>query len=108
MATAVKRNPSEGLPAPDPQENTVKYTSTQIRAGYKDWTGRAVRVKCLKTSSWGVAPYKARQVQKDEIVTLTDRRTIDLLTRENLGVIVDEKGKPVEKQKKTAAENKSL
>ncbi len=108
MATAVKRNPSEGLPAPDPQENTVKYNSTQIKAGFKDWTGGAVRMKCLKTEAWSVAPYKTRMVQKDEIVALTDRRTIDLLTRENLGVIVDEKGKPVEKQKKTAAENKSI
>ena len=108
MTEKVKRNHSEGLPAPDPQENTVKYNSTQIRAGYKDWAGGKVLVKCLKTAPWSVAPYKTRQVQKDEIVTLTDRRVIDLLERENLGVVVDEQGRPIKKQKKAAAENKSL
>ncbi len=108
MTTAVKRNHSEGLPAPDPQENTVKYTSTQIRAGFKDWTGGKVFMKCLKTTPWSVAPHKTRMVQADEIVPLTNRRTIALLLDAKLGVLVDEKGKLLEKQKKTAAENKSL
>ncbi len=104
----VKRNHSEGLPEVNVKENTQEYTSKDIRQGYKDWRGSAVKMKCLKTASWSVAPYRTRKVKLDEVVVLTNRRTIDLIEREGLGVIVDDKGKPIAKQQKAASENKSV
>ena len=122
MVTNAKRNEKEGLPPPD-KDGIVRYSSALIPDGYKDWRGKSVKVRVLKTYeerkdnlgnivrhpiSWCVAPHKVRQVKKDEIITLTDKRVIDLVTRSGLGEIVSDDGVAVKKQKKTAAENKSL
>ena len=122
MATNAKRNEKDGLPPPD-KDGIVRYSSALIPDGHKDWKGGAVEVRVLKSYeervdnlgnktrhpiSWCVAPHKVRLVKKDEIITLTDKRVIDLVVRENLGEIVTDDGVAVKKQKKTAAENKSL